>query len=121
MQVDMGRMCTLMKLNSPSNCRFKQITVSSNAPNTRDDNGFNVPEDINPQYVIIYHLGPLVGNFFVVSLDGAVKSAYFRAKGVDYTELRVAESSRAFEETVIFWAMNLETIKEMIAAGGLRK
>ena len=63
-QVDMGRMCTLMKLNSPSNCRFKQITVSSNAPNTRDDDGFNVPEDINPQYVIIYHLGPLVGNFF---------------------------------------------------------
>jgi tetratricopeptide (TPR) repeat protein len=120
-QVDMGRMCTPMKLNSPSHCRFKQITVSSNAPNTRDDNGFNVPEDKDPQYVIIYRLEPLVGNFFVVSLDGTVKSAFFRAKGVDYTELPVEESSRAFEEAVIFWATNLETIKGMIAAGGLRK
>jgi tetratricopeptide (TPR) repeat protein len=120
-QADMGRMCTLMKLNSQSNCRFKQITVSSDAPNTLDSNGFNVPDDKDPQYVVIYHLEPLVGNFFVVSLDGTLKSVFFRAKGVDYTELPVAEFSRVFEDAVIFWATNLETIKGMIAAGGLRK
>lgn len=120
-QADMGRMCALMNLNSRSNCQFKQITLSTTAPNTRDDNGFNVPDNKDPQYVVIYHLGPLVGNFFVVSLDGTLKASFFRAQGVDYTELSNSETRQSFNEVVRFWLENLDTIKGMIAAGGLRE
>jgi tetratricopeptide (TPR) repeat protein len=120
-QVDMGRMCTLMKLSLQSECKFKQISVKSDVPNTVDDNGFNVPEFKNPQYVVIYRFTPLVGNFFVVSLDGTVKSAFFRAKGIDYTEVSLADTRQAFEASIGFWKEHLETIKGMIAAGGLRK
>ena len=120
-QTDMGRMCTLMKLNSLSNCRFKQITVSANAPNTRDDNGFNVPDDKEPHYVVIYHLEPLVGIFFVVSLDGTLKSSFYRAQGVDYSELPISETRHSFDEAIHFWIRHVDTIKGMIAAGDLKE
>jgi tetratricopeptide (TPR) repeat protein len=120
-QVDMGRMCAKMKLNSQSNCKFKQISVNSDVRNVVDTNGFNVPEDKDPQYVVIYSFGPLVGNFFVVSLGGTVKSAFFRAKGIDYTEVPLADIRQAFEASIKFWNENLETIKRMPAVGGLRK
>lgn len=118
---DLARMCSSMQIDQHSNCKFKQITLGSPAPNTLDIYGFNVPEDEHPTYAVMYHLEPLVGTFLVVSLDGIVKSAYFRARGVDYTEMPAAESNRALEEFVRFWAINLESIKGMIAAGILRK
>lgn len=118
---DMGRMCAQMKLNSRSNCRFKQIMLSATAPNTRDDNGFIVLDDKDPQYVVIYHLEPLVGTFFVVSLDGTLKSSFFRAQGVDYTELPLSESRHSFNEAIHFWITHVDTIKGMIAAGDLQE
>jgi len=119
-QTDMGRMCALMKLNSRNNCRLKQIMLSATAPNTRDDNGFIVLDDKYSSYVVIYHLEPLVGSFFVVSSDGILKSSFFRARDVDYTELPISETHRSFQETIRFWIKNLDTVKGMIAAGDLK-
>jgi hypothetical protein len=120
-RVNMGRMCSLMKLNSERDCKFKQISVSSDAPDSIGTNGFNVPEDSDQQYVVIYRVDPLVGKFFVVSLDGNLKSAFFRAKGIDYTEIPLADARQAFEASIGFWKTSLEAIKGMIAAGDLRK
>lgn len=120
-QTDMGRMCVLMKLSSQSNCRLKQIMLSATAPNTRDDNGFIVLDDKDPRYFVIYHRGPLVSNFFVVSLDGTLKSSFFRAPGVDYMELPNSETRHAFDETIHFWIAHMDTIKGMIAAGDLKE
>ena len=120
-RVDLGRMCEMMKLDSSANCMFDQIALSSDVPNVIDTNGFNVPPDKDPKDVVIFHFGPLVGNFFVVSLDGTLKSAFFRARGIDYSEVALADVRQAFEESIKYWKTNLETIKTMIAAGDIRK
>jgi tetratricopeptide (TPR) repeat protein len=119
--VDLGRMCALMKLNSQHKCMFRQIALSSDVPNVIDSNGFNVPDDKNPQFVVIYSFQPLVGNFFVVSSSGTLKAAFFRAKGIDYSEVPLADVRHAFDESIKFWKANLVTIKNVIAAGDIKK
>jgi len=120
-RVDLGRMCSEMKLDSQRDCMFKQISVSSDVPDVTESNGFNVPQGNSPQYVVIYSFEPLVGNFFVVSLSGTLKSAFFRAKGIDYTEVPLADARRAFEKSIKFWNVNLETLKRMPAGDGPKR
>ena len=118
---DMGRMCVAMRLGSQSDCKFKQLSVSSNEPGTIDSHAFNVPlgnvGSVN--YVVIFHLGALVGDFFVVSPDGELKAAFYRAKGTDYAEIPIQDGRRAFEASLFFWNENLTRIKEFIAKGNL--
>ena len=119
--VDMGRMCVAMQLRSQADCRFKQLSISAGEPGTIDNHGFNVPLDkVGPSpYVVIFHLGPLVGNFFVVSPDGELKAAFYRAKGVDFTEIPMQNARRAFDASFIFWSENLTKLKELIAKDNL--
>jgi hypothetical protein len=86
---DLGRMCVAMKLGLGSECKFKQISVSPSGPGAVDYYGFNVPfsNARSVPYVIIFHLGPLVGDFFVVSPQGKLKASFYRAKGIDYVEI----------------------------------
>jgi hypothetical protein len=82
-------MCAAFKLGSEGDCNFKQMAVSESPPGTVDSHGFNLPENSTrpDSYVVIFHLSPLVGNFFVVSPEGILKASYYRAKGEDYTEI----------------------------------
>jgi hypothetical protein len=116
----MGRMCAAFKLGSESNCNYKQMAVTESPPGTVDNHGFNLPEiSTGPDsYVVIFHLTPLVGNFFVVSPDGTLKASFYRGKGVDYTEIPNEDASRAFAAAVAFWKQNLPKLKDLIAAGG---
>jgi hypothetical protein len=120
---DLGRMCVAMKLGPEADCKFTQISVSANEPGTVDNHGFNVPIGSAgpPTYVVIFHLGPRVGNFFVVSPQGELKASFYRAKGVDYTEVPIADARRAFDASVVFWSNNLQPLKDLIAGGNLRK
>lgn len=117
---DMARMCVAMKLGKEADCKFKQISVSASEPGTVDNHGFNVPLGDGPvTYIVIFHLGPLVGNFFVVSPDGELKAAFYRAKGVDYTKVPLQDARRAFDASMAFWNDNLPMLKKMIAKGPL--
>jgi hypothetical protein len=120
---DLGRMCVAMKLGSEPDCRFTQVSVSPSEPGTIDSYGFNVPLRSvgSAPYVVIFHLGPLVGDFFVVSPQGKLKASFYRAKGIDYTEVPVADARRAFDTSMAFWRSNLQQLKDMIAAGKLPK
>jgi hypothetical protein len=122
-RADLGRMCVTMKLSSEADCKFKQISVSPNEAGTTDSHGFNVPLSGagSVTYVVIFHNGPLVGNFFVVSPQGELKASFYRAKGVDYTEVPTADARRAFDASMTFWSDNLQTLKDLIAGGNLPK
>jgi hypothetical protein len=120
---DLGRMCVAMKLGMEADCKFTQISVSANEPGTIDNYGFNVPlTNAGPaQYLVMFHLGPLVGDFFVVSLQGKLKASFYRAKGIDYTEVPIGDARRAFDASVVFWSKHLQPLKDLIAAGNLPK
>jgi hypothetical protein len=70
-------------------------------------------------YIVIFHLGALVGDFFVVSPEAELKAAFYRAKGTDYVEIPIQDGRRAFEASLFFWSENLTKIKELIAKGNL--
>jgi hypothetical protein len=117
---NMGRLCVAFKLGPEGDCRFKQIAVSGGPPDVIDNYGFSVPFNVSaPSYAVMFHLGPLVGNFFVVSADGSLKSSFYRARGVDFTEVPNREAQSAFEASMAFWAENLPRLKAMIAAGNV--
>jgi hypothetical protein len=116
-------MCVAMKLGSEVDCKFTQVSVSPSEPGTVDSYGFNVPlRSVGPApYVVMFHLGPLVGDFFVVSLQGKLKASFYRAKGIDYTEVPLSDARRAFDASVEFWRTHLQPLKTLIAAGNLPK
>jgi hypothetical protein len=120
---DLGRMCVAMKLGPESECKFKQISVSPSEPGAIDYYGFNVPFSTASKvsYVVIYHLGPLVGDFFLVSSEGELKASFYRAKGMDYTEIPSADARRAFDTSMAFWEHNLQALNALISAGKLSK
>jgi hypothetical protein len=120
---DLGRMCVAMKLGPEADCKFTQVSVSPSEPGTVDSYGFNVPfRSTGPaKYVVIFHLGPLVGDFFVVSPQGKLKAAFYRAKGIDYTDVPPADARRAFDASIVFWRTHLQSLKTLIAAGNLPK
>ena len=118
---NMGRMCPALKLGSDSGCMFTQIALSGSEPGVIDNYGFNVPAENSGArpYVLLFHLGPLVANFFVVAPDGTLLSSFYRAKGVDYAEIPTRDAAKAFATSVSFWAQGLPKLKEMIAAGNI--
>jgi class 3 adenylate cyclase len=118
---NLGRMCPAMRIGAEADCRFKQISVSASPPGTIDNHGFNVQlhSPDRESAIIIFHLGALVGNFFILSRAGELKSAFYRARGLDYMENSVEEARPAFEASLTFWRENLPKLKELIAAGNL--
>ena len=87
-RVDLGDMCTKFELpRSGDDCIFRQLSLQDQREAGSDPRGFNVPAVWNtgPQYVLIFHLRPLVGEFFIVSPDGILMRAYLRFKGTDYS------------------------------------
>ena len=114
---NMGRVCAVMKLKAADSCVFKQVAISTSEPGTVDNHGFNIRTNAGtaePE-ILIFHLGPLVANFFVVSRDGELKASYYRAKGIDYTQILKEEAASAFAASIAFWALNLPHLKEGFA------
>ena len=116
---DMGSMCSTFKIGLSSDCKFRQLAVSEGEPGTINNYGFNVPLEgfKSARYVVLFHLTPLVGSFFVVSIDGELKSSFYRRPSTDYLENHIADSQGSFETVLKFWEDNLDMIRKMIAAG----
>lgn len=111
--VELGRMCERFDLpQSRSECRFKQIAVDTTQDGL-DNHGFNVPFKSGDAvgYVVIFHLRPLVGEFFAVSSDGDLIAALYRAKGTDYTPISNDEVRQASASEVSFWRTNLTDLE----------
>lgn len=110
--VDLGRMCKTMALDpTEKKCRFLQIAFNSSG-DAFDRHGFNLPVDTdNRSYILMFHLRPLIGEFFVVSTGGRLIKTFFRARGIDYGPVPDESGSAAFEKELAYWRANFAQIE----------
>lgn len=110
----LGPLCAEFELNTPeTECIFRQISVQE-IQSRGDPRAFNVP--IRPgqtiPYFLIFHLGPLVGEFFIVSPEGHLLRAFYRVKGQGYERLPNGDVQEEFQVDVLYWIRNLERVKQ---------
>ena len=67
---------------------FKQFSVDE-LFGSGAQHGFNVPATSMSEisYVLLYHLRPLVGEYFIVSPKAQLVSVFVRAKGTEYDRI----------------------------------
>jgi hypothetical protein len=107
---NLGRMCVELGLaTAPSGCLFRQISVQE-TEGRGDPHAVNVPLEASEPYALVFHLGPLAGEFFVVTPDGSLKAAYIRTKGSGYSRLPDSEAEPSFRSDLAYWRNNLERI-----------
>ena len=92
-------------------CEFMQISVQE-TDGRGDPRGFNVSVNSTIPYIVIFHLGPLVGEFFVVSPTGNLLRAYYRSKGTGYTRVPIEEAQAEFQADLDYWTVNLARLKQ---------
>jgi hypothetical protein len=120
-RVNLGNMCIKFELpRSGDDCLFRQFSLQDQREADSDPRGFNVPAVWNTgaHYVVIFHLRPLVGEFFIVSSDGILMRAYLRFKGTDYSLVPNEEVQQEFDnKNFAYWTTNFSRLKKAIEAG----
>ena len=118
-RVDLRDMCTKFELpRSGNDCIFRQLSLEDQREAGSAPRGFNVPavSSAGPQYVLIFHLRPLAGEFFIVSPDGILMRAYLRFKGTDYSRVPNEEVQQEFDKNLAYWTTNLSHLKKGLEA-----
>jgi len=118
-RADFGDMCTKFELpRSGDDCIFRQLSLQDQRGVDSDPRGFNVPAvwKAGHQYVLIFHLRPLVGEFFIVSPDGLLMRAYLRFKGTDYSLVPNEEVQQEFNKNFAYWTTNFSRLKKAFEA-----
>jgi hypothetical protein len=106
-QKNLGNLCAHFGLDA-AGCLFRQLSVRD--PQAQDHpRAINVPE--NGRELLLFHLRPLVGEFFVVSPEGKLMRAYYRETGRDYKRLPLAEAEAEYQADLRYWLNNLERLK----------
>lgn len=111
--VNLGDMCDKMSLpEKGANCIFQQISVEETV-GRGDPRGFNVrtPSDAAPKHILIFHLKPLAGEFFLVSPEGNLLKAFVRFKGSDYSLVPNEEVREEFNADIEYWKKNFTRLK----------
>jgi hypothetical protein len=111
-RANLGRLCQEFSLEPfGTDCIFKQISVEE-VQGRGDPRGFNVRAGVGEvTYVLIFHLGPLVGEFFVASPQGELLRAFIRTKGRDYEQISNAVIHGEFLMDVAYWKDNFTRIR----------
>lgn len=113
-KADLGPLCEKFGVTNVSRtCIFQQLSVQE-IEGRGDPRGFNVPsthDGVPRSFVLIFHLGPLVGEFFVATTRGDLIRAFYRAKGRDYEELPVDEVREEYQRDLECWLNNLARIQ----------
>ena len=109
---NLGRICQEFSLEPHGrDCIFKQISVQE-VQGRGEPRGFNVPDGVGGvPYVLIFHLSPLVGEFFVASPQGELLKTFTRTKGRGY-ELIPNDAIRGeFFADLTYWKDNFDRIR----------
>lgn len=117
-RINLGEICQKLQLPHGSDgCIFQQLSVQE-AEGRSDRRGLNVPVFSGPlpSYVMIFHLNPLVGEFFIVSPDGELINAFLRFKGSDYSRVSNNDVREEFDKDIAYWAKNIVRLKKSLAA-----
>lgn len=113
-RANLGRICIDLELGRDAeHCTFKQISVRE-TEGRGDPRGFNVAENGPTPLVLVFHLTPLIGEFFVLSPKGELLKAYYRAKGGGYDRLPNDEVSKEFTADLQYWLNNLERVQQQL-------
>ncbi len=118
-KANLGRICSAFGLDIPDHqCVFRQVSVQE-IEGRGDPRGFNVPPSGpggRPDFIVMFHLGPLVGEFFVASPGGELLKAFYRAKGREYEELPLDHVREEFERDLQYWLKNLSRVRSGLGA-----
>ncbi len=113
-RIDMGDLCGKLGLTQVKNaCVFRQLSIEDSRERSFP-RGFNVAaagEDGQTK-VLIFHLNPLIGEFFIVSSDGALAEAYLRSKGSDYERVPNDVVRDEFEKDLMYWQNNFNRLTD---------
>lgn len=92
-------------------CIFKQISVQETQGRS-DPRGFNVRAGTDEvSYLLIFHLGPLVGEFFIASPQGELLKTFIRTKGRGYEPIPNDTVRDEFFADLTYWKDNFDRIR----------
>lgn len=112
-RVDFKNLCMDLGLAElATNCRFRQLSVQDDSERGYP-RGFNVSEQPGSRgYVVfLFHLNPLVGEFFVVSPQGELLRAYVRTRGRGYAQVPNEVIGEEFNADVTYWIANFDRLR----------
>jgi hypothetical protein len=111
-RADLGRICHEFSLRPHGqDCIFKQISVQE-VQGRGDPRGFNVPAGADEvPYVLVFHLSPLVGEFFIASPRGELLKSFIRTKGRGYEPISNDAVREEFIADLTYWKDNFERIR----------
>jgi hypothetical protein len=112
-RVNLGHLCAEFNLSaSASGCAMQQVSVED-VEDQSYPRGFNVPSSGDAATdVLLFHLNPLIGEFFVVSSEGNLKAAFVRSKGTGYDRVANEVVRDEFERDVAYWKRNFSRVKQ---------
>lgn len=111
-RADLGRICQEFLLEPHGrDCIFKQISVQE-VQGRGDPRGFNIPDGAGDvPYVLVFHLSPLVGEFFIASPQGDLLKAFIRTKGRGYEPIHNDAVRDEFFADLTYWKDNFNRIR----------
>lgn len=111
-RADLGTICQEFSLEPHRrDCIFKQISVQE-VQGRSDPRGFNVPDGAGDvPYVLVFHLSPLVGEFFIASLQGELLKAFVRTKGRGYEPIHNDAIRDEFFADLTYWKDSFDRIR----------
>jgi hypothetical protein len=105
--VDLKTVCTALEINIGPRCLFLQIALHKKE-STSDDHGFNVPADSGaPAQIVLYHVTPLTGEFFLAAFDGKLLKALYRSRGNAFETMPAEQAMSAYRTELEFWQASL--------------
>jgi hypothetical protein len=105
--VDLKTLCAALEINIGPRCLFLQIALH-NKETTSDDHGFNVPADsAAPARLVLYHVTPLTGEFFLATFDGKLLKALYRSRGNAFETMPAKQALSSLRKELEFWHASL--------------
>ena len=109
--VDLNHLCRALEIEIGPRCLFFQVAVHKQQ-NTAEDHGFNVPADSAAlAQIVLYHVTPLVGEFFLATAEGKLLKALSRSRSTAFEAMPPDQAASAYEKEVEFWQANLAQVK----------
>jgi hypothetical protein len=115
-RTDFHGLCRQLDLPELANkCVFRQLSIQDDRERGYP-RGFNVSESGGSAIVFLFHLNPLLGEFFIVAPDGTLLRAYTRAHGRGYERIPNETVSEEFSADIAYWITNFERLKRGLGA-----
>lgn len=116
--VNLGYLCKGLSVAKPTDeCLFRQIAVHTKTAQL-NDHGFNILSDEPlPSHILLYHVTPLAGEFFLATIDGELITAVFRARGTDFEPMLGERGRSVFKSELVFWQNNFTEIERGFLTG----